>query len=77
MINIMAADFINENFTNIGGFTLEHLNDIMLKIKKENTTLERKSKIPYSLAFTDQNEQMKDSTFFTSYFSSSLIFSMS
>ena len=41
-INMMAVDFISNTIMNVGGFTLEDLNGILVKIKNETTTLDEK-----------------------------------
>lgn len=66
----MAIDFSSENFTNIGGFTLEHLRDVLWLIKRENTTLDLKSTMPYN----SNSTKMPESSFFTAYFSTGLIY---
>lgn len=37
--HVFMADFSSETYTNVGAFTLEHLNYTIIKIKGENTTL--------------------------------------
>jgi hypothetical protein len=43
----MAVDFSRESYDSIGGFTQEHLAQVLLKIKQENTTLSRKDLMPF------------------------------
>jgi hypothetical protein len=38
-LNVLAIDFIDENYTNIGAFTEEHLTEILMKVKN----------VPYSV----------------------------
>lgn len=69
----MAVDIVNETYTNIGGFTLEHLREILVRIKGETTYLANKVLMPYS-SLTSVTFIMKDSTFFNSDLSNTLLF---
>ena len=71
-INMMAVDFISNTIMNVGGFTLEDLNGILIKIKNERTTLDEKWFFPYATAETTQLS-LRGMTFFTKYLSNSLI----
>ncbi len=42
LYNVLFADFQDENYTNIGAFTLEHLNEVMKVIKNEQSYLPTK-----------------------------------
>ncbi len=70
--NIMSVEFSKESYTNIGSFTLEHLNDVIKKIKNEGTILNQKKTVPYSYSITSGSYLQE--SFFTAYLSTGLIF---
>ena len=41
-INVLYAEIRHDNFTNIGAFTLEHLQKVISIVKKETTTIKNK-----------------------------------
>ena len=45
LLNVMAADFTQEAFLNIGAFTLEHLDYVVFNVKGSHTTLAQKSNL--------------------------------
>lgn len=74
LINIPVCDFKNETFRNIGAFTVEHLEQIILKVKGEPTAIHRKDK--FEIENTNPNEQvyMIVNKFYLYYLSHGLIY---
>lgn len=69
---MIAVDFSEELFVNIGAFTLEHLNRVLSEIKRESTTLILKGGLSY-LKETDLGEVVTNLPFFNDYLSCCLI----
>ncbi|TNV88127.1 hypothetical protein FGO68_gene3291 [Halteria grandinella] len=77
LYNILSVDFRQETFINVGAFTLEHLSQVLWKIKGEKTTLRLKGGFPYLTQFVDPSTGISNLPFFTDYLSCCLIYAHS
>ncbi len=54
LYNVLAADFQDESYINIGAFNVEHLNETLLKIKGECSAYPLKG--PLNVTFANANK---------------------
>jgi hypothetical protein len=54
-INIANIDMLEENYLNIGAFTVEHLKEVLLEVKGETTLFPDKPELVLAKITSDKN----------------------